>query len=353
MLWTSKTKYFAMAACVLLVVTLMSMGRTLLDRTQYLGKSAVRQRVSNIVKTAEQAGSSLKTQESKGAASEAVIQKTFDLFKYRDVIPSLYQIIISALPNEENNPEQKELYEAFRAGDRDAVMKTARGERKQLFVTGMSIYFTKDVSTAQLGGGRGRLRTPGVPGEEDEEDEGGWASPASTAGTRSGQRGAVPDEVGPGFIVTMTGYSPYENIGELLDPSGVDNNKSRWGFVTRLMHLEDANDVNSPFKLYQKAKLEHFKLETGEVSYGDAALPAGTGVSKESLDKGKKDAASSGRTAGSVLVDPMTREVISKVEDLDEYGRKKVGRTGNPIYKVNDHWFVLNAKFFWKQAPKK
>jgi hypothetical protein len=49
----------------------------------------------------------------------------------------------------------------------------------------------------------------------------------------------------------------------------------------------------------------------------------------------------------------MTREVISKVPELDENGKKKVDRSGKVVYRVNDHWFKLDAKFIWKDAPKK
>lgn len=56
--------------------------------------------------------------------------------------------------------------------------------------------------------------------------------------------------------------------------------------------------------------------------------------------------------AVTVLIDPMTKEVISKVAELDEDGRLKLDGSGKPIYKVNDSWFILNVKFAWKDAPK-
>jgi hypothetical protein len=37
---------------------------------------------------------------------------------------------------------------------------------------------------------------------------------------------------------------------------------------------------------------------------------------------------------------------------LDIYGKEKVNRKGEPVYEINDHWFVLNAKFVWNDAPK-
>jgi hypothetical protein len=59
----------------------------------------------------------------------------------------------------------------------------------------------------------------------------------------------------------------------------------------------------------------------------------------------------SGDTAGQILIDPMTKEVIGKVPDLDQYGKEKLDRMGKPIYQNNDNWFVLNVKFIWRGAP--
>jgi hypothetical protein len=55
--------------------------------------------------------------------------------------------------------------------------------------------------------------------------------------------------------------------------------------------------------------------------------------------------------ANIVLVDPMTKETISSVPELDANGNLKLVR-GKPVYQVNDHWFVLNMKFVWRDAPK-
>jgi hypothetical protein len=69
-------------------------------------------------------------------------------------------------------------------------------------------------------------------------------------------------------------------------------------------------------------------------------MPAGIGL----LEDTEKDVR--------ILIDPLTRETISNVPELDESGRKKVDYAGNVIYKANDHWFQLDVKFIWKDAPK-
>jgi hypothetical protein len=141
-----------------------------------------------------------------------------------------------------------------------------------------------------------------------------------------------------GFVVTITGYSPYQEIVNLLDPMGAQDDANKWGLVTRLAHLDSMFDGNSPFELYAKTDKQHFSLQTGEVDLS-AQMPGGIGVIKET-DTGDR-----------MLIDPMTKEVISKQARVDENSKKETGRQGNPVYQANDHWFVLNLKLKWKDAP--
>jgi hypothetical protein len=86
-------------------------------------------------------------------------------------------------------------------------------------------------------------------------------------------------------------------------------------------------------------------------------MPEGIGVWEEVIDESTKTPSSTPRSvSGSltrnwILIDPMTKETINKESVLDENG-KPVLHIGKPVYKVNDHWFVLNAKFIWKDAPE-
>ena len=48
-----------------------------------------------------------------------------------------------------------------------------------------------------------------------------------------------------------------------------------------------------------------------------------------------------------VLVDPMTKEIISTVPKLSETGVPVLVRA-KPVFQVNDHWFVLKMKFTWQ-----
>ncbi len=377
MAWAGKARYFTAAACLVLLVSVLSFARTFLDKANYNAKEDVRQENSRRIEDAGQANSKLKAEETKGSGYEAIIQKEFEPFKYRDVIPLLHQTILSALPNEENTKDarQKKLYKDFVAGDVEAVLEIPRKEREQIFVTSMSVYFVEDVNTAQFGdvdsmmGGRGR--GAGAYGEYSRYSDESMAEQyaAMFEGYTEEQlramgiiRGAAEEEVKEksGFVVTIAGYSPYEYILKLMDPAGVEDESDKWGFVTRLEHLGDVNspfgDVNSPFRLYKRGEVEHFKLDKGAVSWG-TTTQQNTVVGRilQALErvggsKGKRETRS---RETFVLCDPMTKEVVSKVAELDEDGKPKTDRAGNVVYKDNDYWFVLNAKFIWKDAPER
>ena len=142
-------------------------------------------------------------------------------------------------------------------------------------------------------------------------------------------------EKGRGFVVTISGYSPYKNVGELMDPAGVEDERDGWGVITRLLHLDDIVDGNSPFKLYNKTSIEHFKLEIGEVDL-DTEMPRGIGIEDVRFGRAKVQKGKQRRDSERVLVDPMTKEIISKVAKLDEYGAEVIDRSGNIVYEVQE-----------------
>jgi type IV pilus assembly protein PilM len=362
MAWTSKSKYFIAAASLLLLVSLLCFARTSLDKLSYSENDRVRQETSRIIDEATKAKNKLKEQEQNSTVYEQMIKKEFELFNYRNLIPLLHETILSALPNERNNAAQKELYEAFAKGEVQAVLDIERKKRKQIFITGMSVYFTKDIESADFDEAdlskRSRYsagitreeyayedyRTRGATGGRDRAT----SLTAGRTGYAKGQQGTSSESKKPGFVVTITGYSPYENIGELMEPRGIEDDRSRWGFITRLLHLDGlAVDGNSPFELYKKTDIKHFKLEIHEVSY-DSEMPIGIGI----VDAKYKHMTGT-KSNEQILIDPMTKEVISKVVVLGPDRKPKLDeRTGKEIYKVNDRWFVLNAKFIWKDAPE-
>jgi type IV pilus assembly protein PilM len=352
MVWASKTKFFVLAACLILVASVLAFARTLIDRASYTSKVSQRETTKLVLDAAKKAQSDLKAEEARTGESEAIIKKEFELFKYRDIVPLLYQKLIGTLPNAKSNPEQAELYRAFAHGDAETIKEKFpdRRERKQIFVTGMSIYYTLDVGNGQFGtlgferglDSRDTLGDAGSGGQMESRDmmmRGGGGrgrAPGRYAPVTRGRMAGVPS-TGPGgvasdrgFVVTISGYSPYKTITELLDPVKVQDDPNKWGLVTRLVHLDSMFDGNSPFELYKKTDKQHFDLQTGEVDLA-AAMPQGIGVRK--AGEGNND----------VIIDPMTNEIICKVTNTDDSGKK--------VVKVNDSWFVLNFKLRWKDAP--
>jgi type IV pilus assembly protein PilM len=352
MVWASKTKFFVLAASLILMASLLAFARTLIDRASYTSKVSQRETTKLVLDAAKKAQGDLTAEEARAGESEAVIKKEFELFKYRDMVPLLYQKLIATLPNGQSNPEQAELYRAFARGDAETIKEKFpdRRERKQIFVTGMTIYYTLDVGNGQFGAmgfergldSRETLGDAGLGGQMSSRDMmrggGGGARGRGPGRFSPIARGRTTGTLGPGsaapdrgFIVTISGYSPYKTITELLDPVKVQDDPNKWGLVTRLMHLDSMFDGNSPFELYKKTEKQHFDLQTGEVDL-TVPMPQGIGVRK------------AGEGNNEVIIDPMTKEIICKVTDTDDSGKKGV--------KVHDSWFVLNFKLRWKDTSR-
>jgi type IV pilus assembly protein PilM len=374
MAWASKGRYFIAAACILLAVSLLCFARTGLDKMNFDKNAQVRQKVAMALSNVEKAKQQYESEKKKGDDFKVKIDKELEPFKYREVIPLLYQTIISALPNEHNNPKQAELYKAFARGDVEKVKKIDRDQREQVFITGMNMYFTNSLEEKKFGAADIWRRTRGGgPGTEDsgmDEYEyammmdaemgmgpGGLYNEYSLPGYMGGAGAA--EKKSSGFVVQALCYSPYgrtqTEVGELIDPDGVDDKPEKWGFITRLEHLDDS----SPFELFKREDHEQFNWDIKEVTI-DGEMPEGIGVWKEVIDETAQTGSRSGSRMAPqsgplnrnwILIDPMTEETINKEKVLGEDG-KQILHLGKPQFKVNDHWFVLNAKFVWRDAPK-
>ena len=193
---------------------------------------------------------------------------------------------------------------------------------------------------------------------------------------------------GSGFTVVIEGYSPYQNIAELLDPPRVGEQQNRWGMVTRLGNLNKLFP-NASFELFKKADVKHFRLETGLVDPQSKNMPVGIGIPRQvdrpsavSQQAGARRDMGQPMTFGldgemgqargpeyisseMVLFDPMTDEEISRTYDIvtqedilknpawkdSDLGRKKTTAFGQEQFISRDYWFRLQAKFAWKDAP--
>jgi len=405
MSWRRKGKVFTIAASILLLVSILSFARASHEKSKYARGERARGAIRSAISSAQSAINNLKTEMGKDAVLENKIQNEMEYFRCRDVVPLLNEAIISSLPNEHHNPEQAQLYEAFSSGNVDKVVSYVRDTRKQLFVTSVTVDYSQNLagasfeqikratgtqsqSTRKSTGMmdrmarmalRGRFaRFPGrMPSAGGRQFDPMMGRPSVT--TPSDKDKAATGKDGPGFLVIIEGYSPYKNIDELLDPSGVGNDKSKWGLVTRFENLSKIiPDI--PFELFEKNNVTHFKCETGEVEIGLSDMPAGIGLEKEiERAPAEEKTITRIRTPGygfggledrlyveKVLVDPMTDEEISKTfdlitqEDIEadpglselDLGKKRYTDFGQPKYLVRDHWFRLKVKFLWKGAAK-
>ena len=401
MAWRCKGKFFTIAASILLLVSILSFARASHERSKYARGKSARSAITSAISTAQNASNSLGKERGKDSVLEQKIRKEIGYFRNRDVVPLLNETIIRCLPNEKNNPEQVELYEAFSSGNVEKVVSFVRDTRKQLFVTAVSVDYADSLANAAFGEIK-KSRVSGTRTTKSSMDMmarrmsrfgrlGGRMPPGMAArrfdptmGRRSGaaklgKSEQITGEDGPGFLVIIEGYSPYKNIDKLLDPSGVGNDHSKWGLVTRFENLAKIiPDI--PFELFEKNNVAHFKCDTGEAEIGLADMPAGIGVEVEKQrapTEEKTGVRVQQRTFGrgslddrvyveKVLVDPMTNEEMSKMFDLvtreeidadpskseRDLGKKKYTDFGQPKYLVRDHWFRLKVKFLWKGAAK-
>ena len=261
-------------------------------------------------------------------------------------------MINSALPNAQTNPDQAELYDAFANKDVQKIIRTRRDQRKQIFITNMVTRFTTDIAGAQFeeidfssqGDAYGQMQ----PQENKRELAESLAQQRELALLYGDDSMLDETETFSGFLVTLTGYCPYgkteTDVYEILDPSNVANRKDKWGFVTRLQYIDQISDVNVPFELYDKANTDNYFLDVLEVDT-EEDYPVGTGIPEKKIYPSSVGGFNSFTQDSDIpLIDPLTKETISKTYEIDEDGRT--------IEKVNDHWFILKMKFLWKKAPK-
>jgi hypothetical protein len=85
----------------------------------------------------------------------------------------------------------------------------------------------------------------------------------------------------------------------------------------------------------------------GAVVPNDTKMPRGIGMVPPITDP--TQAPSADRV---VLIDPMTKEVISRVARSSAAGTAPVlDKTGRQVLEDNDFWFILKFKLLWKEVP--
>lgn len=359
MMWAQKSKFFITAAVILVIVSLLAFLKTNMELKAYSSRESEKYRSDTqmILQQSKTAVSNMDNEKARGDGYEKIIQEYMDIFKNRNIVPLLHEVLLKTLPNAENNPAQAELYEAYAAGQVEKIKQIPRPERKQVFTTSIRINYSDNLISAPL--------------EITRLDSSSRSAEQSGYG-RSPSVSKPSMQTNAGFVVTIEGYCPYEKIGEIMDPAGVGNNREKWGIITRMLNLDKIydGDGNCPFELFQKDKIEHFKLETGLVNLADQQLmPAGIEILEiktRAAEEEQPAAADTRRytsrrtptessdriTEESVLVDPLTKEEISMTYDLDDKGRKRYDAFGKPLYIERDRWFRIKAKILWKTGSQ-
>jgi type IV pilus assembly protein PilM len=397
MAWTRKARLFTVAAGILLAVMLVSVGKAFNDRSKYQRNEPARAQIRSALAQVTEVKNQVTEEENRRGPLEEKITKEKDRFKYRQVVPQFVETVVKCLPNKDNTPSQSDLLEAFEQGNVQTVAQVPRPERKQLFVTRFAVEYAGDLETASFPQLTTSMR--GLPYERGERRRSTPMAPSADIlnemmGAMGGDFGAMQPAgeapvVSSGFTVLIEGYSPYQNVAELLDPPRAGDDPSRWGVVTRMLNLGKLYP-EAPFELYKKSEIKHFELTMGLVDLENKTMPQGIGI-KKTVERVPSDAAGQNTatrrspmmmmseyeggmggvnaiqfvTTEDVLFDPMTGEEISRVFDIvtqrdidsnPEYtakdlGRKKTTPYGEVKYINRDYWFRLKAKFVWKEAP--
>jgi hypothetical protein len=386
---------FAAAAAVLVLVSLLSLGRASRELAQYQANESLRRATAGILTRADDVIRKQEEIKTRNQPLAGRIQKQFDLFKYRGIIPLLNEQLIACLPNAQNTSDQAALFDALDKGDVQAIKTIAkdRGQRKQVFITRVMIEYAADLPNAKFPDpARAAVsqygEVPGVGGAPQPMVPTGGAS--GFGGAATGVPAAAPEAPPAGFVVLIEGYTPYRKVNDLLDPTGAANDPKRWGIVTRFENLGKIAK-GTPFELFRKNDTAHFKVETdmvvassAQTASSGAKQPIGIGVlqNKRRAPEGAETtptamrAGQEGMAGGmpgqdrvvteAVLVDPMTEEEMSKTYDIitqqdvtgnpeqseKDIGRKKYDPFGKEQYIERDSWFRIRAKFVWKGAPK-
>lgn len=288
-LWKRKRKWFAAAAGIVLAASFLNLFQVYSQQGDLQEAQAsirridsVQQAINNGMNTARQANSQ---------QNEAVqnIEKRFEPFQQRDILPKMLRAIRQCLPNEQNiaDPCQMAMLQAYRNGDREGVMAIPRNQRQQIFLTSVQIIYTDDLSqsfdaivaswsnrrqrqreaaqadpaaaaTAGGYGGFGPMMGPGGFGPGGFGPMGpmgpGGQSPSRRRSSSSSRRETT--EKTAGFVVILEGYTPNADNYQFLRPAGVGIDRSQWGFFQRMQYL-GKNDATILSERQQAIERQH------------------------------------------------------------------------------------------------
>lgn len=356
MAWASKNKYFIGAAVLLLVTSLLCFARVGIDKVALARNEDVRASNERITSRVQRQVMRIQDRETAEETVHSQVKKYFEQFKYREVFPELYTLMRSAMPNAENNPDQAQLYEAYARGDAETVKQIPRDQRKQVFLTSVSIFFSDDLENAQFGQTALKrsdaMREAGMEGMDSAYGDMGMGMYDMYA--PGGMPGMTEPEKDAGFVISIVGYSPYKDIEALLYPPNVESDPDRWGFMTRMSNLDIFVDPNCPLQLYS-TEAEQLRFTTDVVDYDTAPLGVGEleTIPEEDAAGDRRGTRITALQGEEILVDPVTGERISAKPKRNDRGTTQRNAAAGKNYEQEyDHWFELSFKLTWDLATE-
>ncbi len=410
--WKRKQKWFIAACACIAIAGLAGFGKAMAGKSDISQAKSILSEISRDISRVNESAATKSEILSNIEAINSTIGEHKKLYENRTLVQELYKALISVVPSEEHNPEQSALYQAYNAGDRDAVMSIPRGERKQVFISGMQIVYTDDLTkdfstilgsgTMGMGAGRQAADPRAAATSFVDPRAGGFVDPRAglapgvpmmTATATAAVVEAEGDPVKPGFVLIIEGSTPHKNNLEYLNPPNAGIDRSKWGFFTRLYYLgktdeqikqmleaKNSSTVAIPENEYQARQNQlysglpfesfigsqelknYFDTDEGAQISGNpnSNQPSGIGILKQSetvrSNVGDPRAMAGGLMTGSnqqlpQLLDPFTQEVIST--EYKENNRKEIIlENGKPITVDHDYWFRIKLKVALKTTEQ-
>jgi len=264
-----KRPYFVAATAIILISGLLCFVQALAQKKDI--EKADSEYVSEITRVGSQINknsSGKSTAQGKINSAKSEIGKYTDLYQSRNLVPLLFQTVTrDCVPNENNNPDQKQLYKAFSESDLETLMKVPRRQREQVFIHSARIVYTEDLSQdfdtilqdkiSKRSSSKGRMPGDGMmPGGammlERFGPGGARGMPMPSPGgrrrsrSRSGTDSIAIAKKEPGFVVVIVGTTPHQEGRKFLALSEMNLDRSQWRFFDRLRYLgmKDEDIVN-------------------------------------------------------------------------------------------------------------
>jgi len=409
--WRKKRIWFAAASAVFLVSGLLSIIQASSISSDIASTKSGRSTIENNVrKVTTQTASNAKVT---GTISKAkgVVVKYQSPYQYkfkshsRRMLPLVLRAIKESIPL-----GRSEVKDAYRAGDKKALMLVPREAREQVFISNIMVYYNKNLhqpwddmesNAASISGPSNRIIRSGGSGEGNSRGGGGdfFDFGGGFGGFGGGGRGfggggfggggfgggpathgratkqvVEADELPSdreheaGFVVVIEGSTPHKDNIDFLYPSDVNlKDKADWGFFHYLRYLghKSTETESLPFEtLVEKGDFSfYFDItEHGHIGSGTLQLdtqPYGLGILQsepevESMLREKRTLSSDidrNRTKQvvDIYVDPMTYEVISSVYEEDEDGFVVEDVNGQGKVETHDYWFRIKFKLKLKE----